>query len=48
MLLFTQPILGYSKTGTQTVDLQLQLDLTGRTLTTGSYSGTLNIRAVSQ
>jgi len=48
LLLFSQPILGYSKTGTQTVDLQLQLDLTGRTLTTGSYSGTLNIRAVSQ
>jgi hypothetical protein len=48
LLLFSQPILGYSKTGTRTVDLDLQLDLTGRTLGAGSYSGTLNIRAVSQ
>ena len=48
LLLFSQPILGYSKTGTLTVDLPLQLDLTGRTLAAGSYSGTLNIRAVSQ
>ena len=46
--LFTQPILGYSKTGTRTIDLDLQLDLTGRVLTPGSYSGTLNIRAVTQ
>jgi hypothetical protein len=48
LLLFSQPILGFSRAGTQTVDLQLQLDLTGRTLTPGSYTGTLNIRAVSQ
>jgi hypothetical protein len=48
LLLFSQPILGYSKTGTVTVSLDLQLDLTGRVLTPGSYSGTLNIRAVSQ
>ena len=48
LLLFSQPVLGYSRTGTVTVDLQLQLDLTGRVLTPGSYSGTLNIRAVSQ
>ena len=46
--LLTQPILGYSKTGTQTIDLQLQLDLVGRGLAAGSYSGTLNIRAVTQ
>ena len=46
--LLTQPILGYSKTGTLTFDLQLQLDLTGRVLTPGSYGGTLNIRAVTQ
>ena len=46
--LLTQPILGYSKTGTQTIDLQLQLDLVGRDLAAGSYSGTLNIRAVTQ
>jgi hypothetical protein len=48
LLLFSQPVLGYSKTGTHTVDLELQLDLTGRVLTAGSYTGTLNIRAVSQ
>lgn len=48
LLLFSQPVLGYSKTGTTTVSLDLQLDLTGRVLTPGTYSGTLNIRAVSQ
>lgn len=48
LLLFSQPVLGYSKTGSRTVDLQLQLDLTGRVLAAGSYSGTLNIRAVTQ
>ena len=46
--LLTQPVLGYSKTGTRNFDLQLQLDLTGRVLSAGSYSGTLNIRAVTQ
>jgi hypothetical protein len=46
--LLTQPVLGYSKTGSRTIDLQLQLDLTGRVLTPGAYSGTLNIRAVTQ
>ena len=46
--LLTQPILGYSKAGSQTIDLQLQLDLVGRVLGAGTYSGTLNIRAVSQ
>ncbi len=46
--LFSQPVLGYSKSGTLTVNLDLQLDLTGRTMTPGSYTGTLNIRAVSQ
>jgi hypothetical protein len=48
LLLVKQPVLGYSKTGTLTFDLQLQLDLTGRVLTPGSYAGTLNIRAVTQ
>ena len=46
--LMTQPVLGYSKTGTRTIDLQLQLDLRGRALAAGSYAGTLNIRAVTQ
>ena len=48
LALFTQPVLGYSKSGSRTIDLDLQLDLTGRVLTPGSYSGTLNIRAVTQ
>jgi hypothetical protein len=46
--LMTQSILGYSRAGTKTIDLQLQLDLTGRVLTPGTYTGTLNIRAVTQ
>lgn len=46
--LLTQPVLGYSKTGTQTIDLELQLDLIGRSLSAGAYTGTLNIRAVTQ
>jgi hypothetical protein len=48
LTLASQPVLGYSKTGTTTFDLQLQLDLTGRSISAGSYSGTLNIRAVTQ
>ena len=46
--LLTQPVLGNSKTGTRTFNLDLQLDLTGRVLTPGAYTGTLNIRAVTQ
>jgi len=46
--LFTQPVLGYSKSGAQTIDLELQLDLVGRAISAGAYSGTLNIRAVTQ
>ncbi len=46
--LATQPVLGYSKTGTLTFDLDLQLDLTGRVLAAGTYGGVLNIRAVTQ
>ena len=46
--LATQRILGNTKTGTLTFDLELQLDLTGRVLTPGAYSGILNIRAVTQ
>ena len=48
LTLASQLVLGYSKTGTRTFDLQLQLDLTGQSLSAGSYSGTLNIRAVTQ
>ena len=32
----------------RTIDLALQLDLTGQTTTPGTYSGTLNLRAVTQ
>ena len=46
--LFSLPVLGYSKSGTVTANLDLQLDLTGQTLSAGTYSGTLTIRAVSQ
>ena len=46
--LFTLPVLGYSKAGTVTANLDLQLDLTGRVLSAGTYSGTLTIRAVTQ
>jgi hypothetical protein len=48
LTLASQSVLGYSKTGTLTFDLELQLDLTGRTISAGSYGGTLNIRAVTQ
>jgi hypothetical protein len=43
-----QTILGNNKTGTRSFDVQLQLDLTGRSLVVGSYTGILNIRAVTQ
>lgn len=46
--LMTQLVLGYSKAGSTTIDLELQLDLVGRVLTAGNYTGTLNIRAVTQ
>ena len=46
--LLTQPVLGYSKAGVRTIDLELQLDLVGRSVSVGAYSGTLNIRAVTQ
>jgi len=48
LALMTQPILGYSKAGSKTIDLELQLDLVGRVLAAGTYTGTLNIRAVTQ
>jgi hypothetical protein len=46
--LMTIPILGNNKTGSRTINLDLQLDLVGRVLTPGNYAGTLNIRAVTQ
>ena len=48
LALLTQSVLGYSKTGSKSIDLELQLDLVGRVLAAGTYTGTLNIRAVTQ
>jgi hypothetical protein len=46
--LFSQNITGVNKNSSRTDNLNLQLDLTGMTLAPGTYSGTLNIRAVTQ
>ena len=46
--LFSQAITGINKNSSRTDNLNLQLDLTAMTLAPGSYSGTLNIRAVTQ
>jgi hypothetical protein len=46
--LFSQNITGANKSSSRTDNLELQLDLTGVTLAPGTYSGTLNIRAVTQ
>ena len=46
--LFTQIITGINKNSSRTDNLDLQLDLTGTALAPGTYSGTLNIRAVTQ
>jgi hypothetical protein len=46
--LMTLPIVGNNRSGSRDIELELQLDLTGRVLTPGTYAGTLNIRAVTQ
>jgi len=48
LTLFTETITGANKKSTRTIDLELQLDLTGQTTTPGTYTGTLNLRAVTQ
>ena len=48
LTLFVQPITAANKTSNRTIDLELQLDLTGQTTTPGTYTGTLNLRAVTQ
>ena len=48
LTLLTERVLGFSRTGTRTADFELQLDLTGRVLTPGTYTGTLHLRAVTQ
>ena len=46
--LFSQAITGANKKSSRTDDLYLQIDLTGQTVTAGSYTGTLNLRAITQ
>lgn len=46
--LFSQTITGINKNGSRTDNLDLQLDLVGLSLPPGTYTGTLNIRAVTQ
>lgn len=46
--LFSQSINGTNKNSNRTDDLYLQIDLTGQSVTPGSYAGTLNLRAVTQ
>ena len=48
LTLFTETISGANKASNRTIDLALQLDLTGQTTTPGTYTGTLNLRAVTQ
>jgi len=48
LTLFTETITGANKSSSRTIDLALQLDLTGQTTTPGTYTGTLNLRAVTQ
>lgn len=46
--LFSQGITGVNKKSTRTDDLYLQIDLTGQSVTAGTYAGTLNLRAITQ
>lgn len=46
--LFSLNITGANRNSSRTDNLDLQLDLTGTTLPSGTYTGTLNIRAVTQ
>ena len=48
LTLFSQPINGANKTSSRTDNLDLQLNLVGRTTSAGTYAGTLNIRAIVQ
>lgn len=46
--LFSQAITGVNRNANRTDDLYLQIDLTGQTSVPGTYSGTLNLRAITQ
>jgi hypothetical protein len=46
--LFSQGITGVNRNANRTDDLYLQLDLTGQSTVPGTYTGTLNLRAITQ
>lgn len=46
--LFSQSVNGANKKSNRTDDLYLQIDLTGQAATAGTYTGTLNLRAITQ
>lgn len=46
--LFSQSINGTNKASNRTDDLYLQIDLTGQSVSAGTYAGTLNLRAITQ
>jgi len=48
LTLLVEPIAAANKKSSRTIDLELQLDLTGQNVTPGTYTGTLNLRAVTQ
>ena len=48
LTLFSETITGVNNKSNRTIDLELQLDLTGQITTPGTYTGTLNLRAVTQ
>jgi hypothetical protein len=48
LTLFSQSVNGTNKKANRTDDLYLQIDLTGQTATAGTYTGTLNLRAITQ
>jgi hypothetical protein len=46
--LFSQAIFGFNRNSSRTDNLFLQLNLTGLTTVPGTYTGTLNLRAITQ
>ncbi len=48
LVLFTQAINGTNKQSSRTDNLELRIDMTGQTATAGTYTGTLNLRLVTQ
>jgi hypothetical protein len=48
LTLFTETITGANKASSRNIDLALQIDLTSQTTTPGAYTGTLNLKAVTQ